>query len=76
MTREQVLANAETYKEQIFKILDPNKTKIMFNSTWMTKMGSAGLIKLDGEYVKPDGWEYPVYARPQTTDNRAPRPVP
>jgi tyrosyl-tRNA synthetase len=40
LTREQVLANAETYKEQVFKILDPAKTQVMFNSAWMDKMTS------------------------------------
>ena len=46
LTREDVLANAETYKEQVFKILDPAKTTVAFNSTWMEKLGSAGMIKL------------------------------
>ena len=43
LTREQVMANAETYKEQVFKILDPALTQVMFNSTWMDKMTSADL---------------------------------
>lgn len=46
LTKEDVLANAETYKEQVFKILDPAKTTIAFNSTWMDKMGAAGMLKL------------------------------
>jgi len=46
LTREDVLANAETYKEQIFKILDPEKTTVAFNSTWMEELGAAGMIKL------------------------------
>ncbi|CAH9056355.1 Tyrosine--tRNA ligase [Pseudoalteromonas holothuriae] len=46
LTKEDVLANAETYKEQVFKILDPAKTTVAFNSTWMDKLGSAGMIKL------------------------------
>jgi tyrosyl-tRNA synthetase len=46
LTREDVLANAETYKEQVFKILDPEKTRVEFNSTWMEKLGSAGMLKL------------------------------
>ena len=41
LTREDVLANAETYKEQVFKILDPAKTTVAFNSTWMEKLGAA-----------------------------------
>jgi len=46
LTRDDVLANAETYKEQVFKILDPAKTTVAFNSTWMEKLGAAGMIKL------------------------------
>lgn len=46
LTREQVLKNAETYKEQIFKILDPEKTRIEFNSTWLSQLGSDGMIRL------------------------------
>lgn len=46
LSREDVLANAETYKEQVFKILDPAKTLIRFNSEWMNDLGAAGMIKL------------------------------
>jgi tyrosyl-tRNA synthetase len=46
LTREQILANAETYREQVFKILDPEKTEICFNATWFEPMGAAGMIKL------------------------------
>ncbi len=46
LTREQVLANAETYKEQVFKILDPAKTKIEFNSSWLSELGAEGMIRL------------------------------
>jgi tyrosyl-tRNA synthetase len=46
LTREEVAANAETYQAQIFKILDPEKTTVMFNSTWMNEMSSAELIQL------------------------------
>jgi tyrosyl-tRNA synthetase len=46
LTKEDVLTNAETYKEQVFKILDPVKTTIRFNSQWMDKLGAAGMIKL------------------------------
>ncbi|MCQ8820968.1 tyrosine--tRNA ligase [Pseudoalteromonas agarivorans] len=46
LTREDVLANAETYKEQVFKILDPAKTTVAFNSSWMENLGAAGMIKL------------------------------
>lgn len=46
LTKEDVLANAETYKEQVFKILDPTKTTVAFNSTWMDKLGAAGMLQL------------------------------
>ncbi|NCP63625.1 MAG: tyrosine--tRNA ligase [Paraglaciecola sp.] len=46
LSKEDVLANAETYKEQVFKILDPALTTIRFNSEWMEQLGSAGMIKL------------------------------
>jgi tyrosyl-tRNA synthetase len=46
LSREQVLENAETYKEQVFKILDPKKTEVKFNSTWLKELGTAGLIAL------------------------------
>ncbi|PLX66780.1 MAG: tyrosine--tRNA ligase [Denitrovibrio sp.] len=51
LTKDDVLANAETYKEQVFKILDPSKTEIAFNSTWMEKMTSADMIKLMSQYT-------------------------
>jgi len=51
LTREQVAANAETYKEQVFKILDPAKTTVMFNSTWMDKMSSAEMIQLAASHT-------------------------
>lgn len=46
LSNEQVLNNAETYKEQVFKILDPEKTQVMFNSTWLKELGTGGLIQL------------------------------
>lgn len=46
LSKDDVLANAETYKEQVFKILDPAKTTVAFNSTWMEKLGAAGMLKL------------------------------
>src|SRR6266481_1328881 len=46
LTREEINANAETYKTQIFKLLDPEKTVIDFNSRWMDSLGSAGFIRL------------------------------
>lgn len=46
LTREEIAANAETYKKQIFKLLDPEKTEIRFNSEWFDKFGAADFIKL------------------------------
>lgn len=46
LTKEEILANAETYKAQIFKLLDPHKTEIRFNSEWFDPIGAAGFIKL------------------------------
>jgi tyrosyl-tRNA synthetase len=46
LTREDVLANAKTYQEQVFKILDPAKTKVVFNSEWFGSMSAAELIRL------------------------------
>ena len=49
MTPEDVKRNAETYKEQVFKILDPEKTKVVFNSTWLGKLTSFEMIRLASE---------------------------
>jgi tyrosyl-tRNA synthetase len=46
LLREQILENAQTYRQQVFKILDPDKTEVCFNSTWFESMGAAGMIKL------------------------------
>lgn len=46
LSREDVLKNAETYKEQVFKILDPAKTQIRFNSEWLSDLGAEGMIRL------------------------------
>ena len=51
LTKEDVLANAETYKEQVFKILDPEKTKVMFNSDWFGDKSAADLIELASRYT-------------------------
>jgi len=51
LTKDEVLRNAETYKQQIFKILDPQVTVIDFNSRWMTELGSEGFIRLASRYT-------------------------
>lgn len=51
LTALELAANAETYKEQVFKILDPERTEVCFNSTWMNPLGAAGMIKLASQYT-------------------------
>jgi tyrosyl-tRNA synthetase len=51
LTREQVLANAETYKTQVFRVLDPARTEVRFNSEWMGGMSAADMIRLAGQYT-------------------------
>lgn len=51
LTEDEVRENARTYKEQIFKILSPEKTKIVFNSEWMSKMTPQEFVKLTGRYT-------------------------
>lgn len=46
LTRDQVLENAKSYEEQVFKILDPERTEVVFNSSWMEKVGAAGMVQL------------------------------
>ncbi len=50
LTREEIEQNAETYKEQVFKILDPEKTIVDFNSRWLGELGSEGFIRLASHY--------------------------
>jgi len=51
LTREDVLKNAETYKEQVFKILDPEKTRVVFNSEWLAKLSGPDMIGLASQYT-------------------------
>ena len=51
LSRDEVIENAETYETQIFKILDPEKTLVMFNSSWMNKMDAADLIQLAARHT-------------------------
>ncbi len=51
LSRDEVIENAQTYEEQIFKILDPEKTLVMFNSSWMSGMDAAGLIQLAAKHT-------------------------
>ncbi len=51
LTRDEVIENAKSYEQQIFKVLDPEKTLVMFNSSWMNEMSSADLIQLAGKHT-------------------------
>ena len=51
MTREQIEANAATYKEQVFKILDPERTEVRYNSEWLQELGFEGMIKLAAKFT-------------------------
>ncbi|MBU1237582.1 MAG: tyrosine--tRNA ligase [Gammaproteobacteria bacterium] len=51
LSREQILENAQTYRQQVFKILDPEKTEVCFNSAWFEAMGAAGMIKLAAQHT-------------------------
>ena len=51
LTEDQIRENAETYKEQVFKILDPEKTVVAFNSEWLSALGAEGLIRLASRYT-------------------------
>ena len=51
LTRDQVLENARTYQDQVFKVLDPQRTKILFNSEWLEKLGTRGIIELSAKYT-------------------------
>jgi tyrosyl-tRNA synthetase len=51
LTREEILKNAGTYREQVFKILDPERTQILFNSEWSDKLGAEGMIRLASRYT-------------------------
>jgi tyrosyl-tRNA synthetase len=51
LSREQILANAQSYRDQAFKILDPQKTQILFNSEWSDQLGAEGIIRLAARYT-------------------------
>jgi tyrosyl-tRNA synthetase len=51
LTPEQIAKNAETYKAQVFKVLDPERTEILFNSTWCSQLGADGVVRLAGKYT-------------------------
>ena len=69
LTRDEINANAETYKQQIFKLLDPDKTVIEFNSHWMDTLGSAGFLRLSSHVTVRQILESDDFAQ-RLADNR------
>jgi len=51
LSREQIAENAQTYREQVFKILDPDRTEVCFNSSWFKELGAAGMIRLAAQHT-------------------------
>ncbi|MBK5941950.1 tyrosine--tRNA ligase [Halochromatium roseum] len=51
LSREEVVANAETYQAQVFKVLEPEQTDVVFNSTWINQLGAEGLIRLAAQHT-------------------------
>jgi tyrosyl-tRNA synthetase len=51
LTRDEILANAQTYRQQAFKVLDPEQTQVLFNSEWSDKLGAEGMIRLAARYT-------------------------
>src|SRR3546814_20883099 len=64
LTREQVEENAKTYREQVFKILDPERTTIEFNSRWLDPLGADGLIRLSAQHTVARMMERDDFAKP------------
>ncbi|NBC15607.1 MAG: tyrosine--tRNA ligase [Gammaproteobacteria bacterium] len=51
MSRDEVIANADTYREQVFRVLDPDATEVVFNSTWLTDLGAEGMVRLASRHT-------------------------
>ncbi len=51
LSREQILENARTYEAQVYKVLDPSRTEVCFNSAWMNELGAAGMLRLSSHYT-------------------------
>lgn len=63
LSREQIMENARTYQDQVFKILDPERTEICFNSAWMNDLGAAGMIRLASQQTVARMLERDDFAR-------------
>ncbi|MFA6902125.1 MAG: tyrosine--tRNA ligase [Gallionellaceae bacterium] len=66
LSREQVAENAQSYREQVFKVLDPAKTEVVFNSTWMDKFGAVDLIRLAATHTVAQMLERDDFSRRYT----------
>jgi tyrosyl-tRNA synthetase len=72
LTREQVEENAQTYKEQVFKILDPEKTTIAFNSSWLDPLGTEGMLRLAAQHTVARMLERDDFRSATKTTSRSP----
>ncbi|TVQ91612.1 MAG: tyrosine--tRNA ligase [Chromatiaceae bacterium] len=63
LTKDEVAANAATYREQVFRVLDPDATEVVFNSTWTTSLGAEGLIRLAAQHTVARMLERDDFAR-------------
>jgi len=63
LTREDVLANAETYREQVFRVLDPDATEVVFNSAWLSELGAEGMVRLAARHTVARMLERDDFAR-------------
>jgi len=63
LTRDEVLANAETYREQVFRVLDPDATEVVFNSVWLKDLGAEGMVRLAARHTVARMLERDDFAR-------------
>ena len=80
LTPEEVQENANTYAEQVFKVLDKEKTEIRFNSEWLNELGSVGMIQLAARYtvarmLERDDFERRFREQPVDRDSRISLPA-
>src|SRR4029450_11890411 len=69
LSREQILANAQSYRDQVFKILDPERTQILFNSEWSDKLGAEGIVRLAAKYPVSQLLEREDFSKRFTQEN-------
>jgi tyrosyl-tRNA synthetase len=73
LTREEIERNAKTYQEQVFKILDPGKTEVLYNSQWSDKLGAEGIIRLAAKYTVSQLLERDDFSKRMQRDREADR---